>query len=71
MAWHPFRNFGLKLVALLLGALLWFTVSGQQAERTVPGVPVVYRNKPAGLEITDLQHRRHRDRSGSRPGCAG
>ena len=53
MAWHPFRNFGLKLVALLLGALLWFTVSGQQAERTVPGVPVVYRNKPAGLEITD------------------
>jgi YbbR domain-containing protein len=53
MAWHPFRNFGLKLVALLLGALLWYTVSGQQAERTVPGVPVVYRNKPAGLEITD------------------
>jgi YbbR domain-containing protein len=53
MAWHPMRNLGLKLVALMLGALLWFTVSGQQAERTIPGVPVVYRNKPAGLEITD------------------
>lgn len=53
MAWHPFRNLGLKFVALALGALLWFTVSGQQAERTVPGVPVVYRNKPAGLEITE------------------
>ena len=53
MVWHPFRNIGLKLVALGLGALLWFTVSGQQAERTVPGVPVVYRNKPATLEITD------------------
>jgi YbbR domain-containing protein len=53
MAWHPFRNFGLKFFALLLGSLLWFTVSGQQAERTVTGVPVVYRNKPPGLEITD------------------
>ena len=53
MAWHPFRNLGLKVVALVLGTLLWFTVSGQQAERTLPDVPVVYRNKPANLEITD------------------
>ena len=53
MAWHPFRNLGLKAFALLLGGLLWYTVSGQQAERTVTGVPVVYRNKPEGLEITD------------------
>ncbi len=53
MAWHPFRNFGLKIVALGLGSLLWFTVSGQQADRTVTGVPVVYRNKPSALEITD------------------
>ena len=53
MAWHPFRNFGLKIVALALGTLLWFTVSGQQADRTVTGVPVVYRNKPSALEITD------------------
>ena len=53
MAWRPTRNLGLKFVALILGALLWFTVSGQQAERTIPGVPVVYRNKPAGMEITD------------------
>ena len=53
MAWKPLRNLGLKVVALILGALLWFTVSGQQAERTVSGVPVVFRNKPAGVEITD------------------
>src|SRR5678815_4788834 len=53
MAWHPFRNIGLKVVALGLGALLWFTVSGQQSERTVTGVPVVYRNKPQSLELTD------------------
>lgn len=53
MVWHPFRNFGLKLVALGLGGLLWFTVSGQQAERIVTGVPVVYHSKPLSLEIID------------------
>jgi YbbR domain-containing protein len=52
MAWHPFRNVGLKVAALLLGTLLWFTVSGQQVERTVSRVPVVYRNVPDGLQIT-------------------
>src|SRR4030095_13526586 len=53
MAWHPFRNLGLKVVALGLGALLWFTVSGQQADLAVVGVPVVYRNKPSHLELTE------------------
>jgi len=53
MAWHPFRNVGLKLVAVVLGTLLWFTVSGQQSDRTVTGVPVVYRHKPAALELTE------------------
>lgn len=53
MAWHPFRNFGLKVVALGLGGLLWFTVSGQQAERIITGVPVVYHSKPPSLEMTD------------------
>ncbi len=53
MAWHPFRNFWLKIVALVLGTLLWMTVSGQQAERRITGVPVVYHHKPPGLEITD------------------
>lgn len=52
MAWQPFRNLGLKILAVVLGALLWFTVSGQQAERTVPGVPVVYHGKPESLELT-------------------
>jgi YbbR domain-containing protein len=53
MAWHPFRNVGLKVVALAMGALLWFTVSGQQAERPVVDVPVVFVNKPDGLELTE------------------
>jgi YbbR domain-containing protein len=52
MAWHPFRNFGLKLTALALGTALWFTVSGPQVERNVTGVPVTYRNVPVSMEIT-------------------
>lgn len=52
MAWHPLRNLWLKIAALGLGTLLWFTISGQQVERTVSRVPVVYRNVPTGLQIT-------------------
>lgn len=52
MAWHPFRNIGLKLAALALGTLLWLFVSGQQVERSVSGVPVYYRNVPPTLVIT-------------------
>ena len=51
MAWHPFRNLGMKLVALGLGTMLWFTVSSDHfVERSVR-VPLVFRNVPAGLEI--------------------
>jgi YbbR domain-containing protein len=53
MAWHPFRNLGLKVAALGLGTLVWFTVSGPRVERTISGVPVIYRNVPASLEISD------------------
>jgi YbbR domain-containing protein len=50
MAWHPFRHAGLKAAALILGTLLWFTVSGNQIERRVP-VPVSYSNVPSTLEM--------------------
>lgn len=52
MAWHPFRNFGLKAAALALGTLLWFTVSSDEVERLVH-VPLDNRNLPAGFEITE------------------
>jgi YbbR domain-containing protein len=54
MAWHPFRHAGLKIAALTLGTLLWFTVSGNQIERRVQ-VPVSYSNVPAALEMTGDQ----------------
>lgn len=54
MAWHPFRNPGLKALALALGILLWFTISGDEIERRI-SVPVSYRNVPAPLELTGQQ----------------
>lgn len=51
MAYHPFRNLGLKLVALSLATLLWVAVGGQEtAERYLP-VPIEFQNVPPGLEI--------------------
>jgi YbbR domain-containing protein len=54
MAWHPFRNLGLKTLAVALGTLLWFTISGYEIERRI-SVPVSYRNVPAPLELTGEQ----------------
>jgi YbbR domain-containing protein len=54
MAWHPFRNIGLKVAATAVGSLLWFTVTGRQIERRVP-VSVSYSNIPAGFEMTGDQ----------------
>jgi len=53
MAWHPFRNLGLKLAALGLSLLLWLTITGQQVERRIPSVPLSYRNVPQTLIITE------------------
>jgi hypothetical protein len=52
MAWRPFRNFGLKVAALGLGAVLWFTVSGEQVERSLQ-VPLAFRNLSPGLALMD------------------
>ncbi len=53
MAWHPFRNLGLKLAALAIGTALWFTVTGPRVDRVVPAVPVTYRNTPGGLDLSN------------------
>ncbi|HWB29710.1 MAG TPA: CdaR family protein [Vicinamibacterales bacterium] len=54
MAWRPLRNIGLKLAALALGCILWYTVSGHVIERRLPA-PVFYRNLPAPLQLTGDQ----------------
>ena len=50
MAWHPFRNIGLKIAALGLGVLLWFTVSSPRLERSI-SVPIEYLGVPSTLEL--------------------
>jgi YbbR domain-containing protein len=51
LAWHPFRNIGLKVVATGLAVLLWLTVGSDFfVERSVR-VPLVFRNVPTTLEI--------------------
>jgi YbbR domain-containing protein len=51
MAYNPFRNTGLKLLAVALASLLWLTVAGEHVVERSLRVPLEFRNIPAGLEI--------------------
>ena len=51
MAYHPFRNIGLKIMAVLLATALWFTVAGESEVERSMRVPLEFRNKPMNLEI--------------------
>ena len=54
MRYRPFAHFGLKIVSVALGGLLWFTVSSQRAavERGLR-IPIELQNLPANLEIVE------------------
>jgi YbbR domain-containing protein len=51
MAYNPFRNLGLKLMALLIAGGLWFVVAGEHVVERSMRVPLEFRNIPAGMEI--------------------
>ena len=51
MAWHPFRNLPIKLLALVLATLLWMTVTRDQLVERSLRVPVEYQNVPEDLEM--------------------
>ena len=51
MAYHPFRNPGLKLVSVVLATLLWLTVSRDQVVERSVRVPLEFQNVPEGIEI--------------------
>lgn len=51
MAYNPFRNLGLKLMALLIAAGLWFVVAGEHVVERSMRVPLEFRNIPTGMEI--------------------
>jgi YbbR domain-containing protein len=51
MAYNPFRNLGLKVMALLIAVGLWFVVAGEHVVERSMRVPLEFRNIPGGMEI--------------------
>lgn len=51
MAWHPFRNLPLKILALILATLLWMTIARDQVAERSMRVPLEFRNIPDTMEI--------------------
>jgi YbbR domain-containing protein len=52
MAYHPFRNLGLKFLSTCIAAMLWLVVAGERVVERVMRAPVELQNLPEGLEIT-------------------
>lgn len=51
MAYHPFRNLGLKFLSICIAALLWLVVAGEPVVERVMRAPVELQNLPEGLEL--------------------
>ena len=51
MAYHPFRHLGLKVLAIMLASVLWFTVAGEHVVERSLHAPLAVRNLPPNLEI--------------------
>jgi YbbR domain-containing protein len=51
MAYHPFRNLGLKFLSTLVALMLWLIVAGERIVERVMRAPVEFQNLPAGLEL--------------------
>jgi len=51
MRYNPFRNPGLKIVAIALATVLWLTLAGEHVVERSLGVPLEFRNIPDALEI--------------------
>ena len=51
MAYHPFRNLGLKFLSMCIAAMLWLVVAGERVVERVLRAPVEFQNLPNGLEL--------------------
>jgi YbbR domain-containing protein len=51
MAYHPFRHLGLKVLAITLASVLWFTVAGEHVVERSLRVPLAVMNLSESLEI--------------------
>jgi hypothetical protein len=51
MAFHPFRRLGLKIASVLLAALIWLVVAGEQIVERGFRIPLEFSNLPQQLEL--------------------
>ena len=51
MRYHPFRQLGLKILAVAVATVLWLTVAGEHVVERSLRVPLEFRNIPQDLEI--------------------
>jgi YbbR domain-containing protein len=51
MAYNPFRNFGLKAIAVGIAVLLWSAVGGEKVVERSLRAPLELQNLPDGLEV--------------------
>jgi YbbR domain-containing protein len=51
MAFRPFHRLGLKIAAVVLAALIWLVVSGEQVVERGFRIPLEFSNLPAQLEL--------------------
>jgi YbbR domain-containing protein len=51
MAYHPFRNLGLKFLSTCIAAMLWLVVAGERVVERAMRAPVEMQNLPEGLEL--------------------
>jgi YbbR domain-containing protein len=51
MAYHPFRNLGLKFLSICIAGMLWLVVAGERVVERVMRAPVEMQNLPDGLEL--------------------
>ena len=51
MAYQGFRHVGLKLLSIVLAALVWFLVSGEQIVERALRIPLEFTNLPAEIEL--------------------
>jgi len=51
MRYHPFRHLGIKMLAVMIAAVLWFTVAGEHVVERSIRVPLEFRNIPQQLDI--------------------
>lgn len=51
MAYNPFRHLGLKVLALAIASLLWFTMAGEHVVERIVRVPLEMQNRHEQLEL--------------------